>query len=65
MEDNMEDARDFIPPALGDVDITFANSITPYQPDIIVWGDNIGAKIGSIVIIFRPGGRERKKEKDQ
>lgn len=60
----MEDARDLLPPTLGDIEVISADGITPYQPDIVVLGDVIGAKIGSLVMIFRPGGREGKEEKD-
>lgn len=62
----MEDSRrDLVPPTLGDVEITFADGLTLYQPDMVVLGDVIGAKIGSLVMTFRPGDREGKEEKDK
>ena len=39
----------------GDLEVSFADGETPYQPDIIMLGDVVGAKIGSLVMIFRPG----------
>ena len=40
---------------LSDLKVSFANGETPYQPALVVLGDVIGAKIGSLVMIFRPG----------
>lgn len=41
-----------------DVRVSFADGETPYQPDMVVLGDVIGVKIGSLVMIFRPGAGE-------
>ena len=38
----------------GDVSVSLADGETPYQPDMIVLGDVIGVRIGSLVMIFRP-----------
>jgi|CXWL01.1.fsa_nt_gi hypothetical protein len=37
-----------------DLEVSFADGSTPYQPDMVVLGDFIGVKIGSLVMIFRP-----------
>lgn len=61
----MNNAGDLVPLASGDgdVDITFADGVTPYQPDIVILGDLIGAKIGRLVMVFRPSYREGEEEK--
>jgi hypothetical protein len=43
---------------IGDIKVTWADGETPYQPDVVVLGDAIGAKIGSLVLVWKEGKSE-------
>ena len=51
--------EDLVPQELGDFEVSWADGETPYQPDIVVLGDAIGCKIGSLVLIFRDEKEEK------
>lgn len=53
MEDERALRKALEAPTLGDCKITLADGKTMYQPDILVLGDTVGAKIGQIVLVFR------------